>query len=162
MTPLAKRMARSLLHARIMATVGLAVVSKDVDVLAEQALVDLSPDDSTFRGAAFLSLGQATLALGQLDRAERAFTEAAMVSRAAGLVHGAVVAALQQVNVQRLRGVRRRALATGSATLAWAAEHYELPSLGRLRTVMADLLLDANDVAGALPLAVEGLRAPRE
>ena len=27
---------------------------------------------------------------------------------------------------------------------------------------MADLLLDANDVAGALPLAVEGLRAPRE
>jgi LuxR family maltose regulon positive regulatory protein len=145
-----------------MATVGLAGVSKDVDVLAEQALADLAPDDSTFRGAAFLSLGQAKLALGQLERAERAFTEAAMVSRAAGLVHGAVVAALQQVNVQRLRGVRRRALATGWATLAWAAEHYELPSLGRLRTVMADLLLDANDVAGALPLAVAGLRAPRE
>jgi LuxR family maltose regulon positive regulatory protein len=145
-----------------MATVGLAGVPKDVDVLAEQALADLAPDDSTFRGAAFLSLGQATLALGQLDRAEKAFTEAAMVSRAAGLVHGAVVAALQQVNVQRLRGVRRRALASGWAILAWAAEHYELPSLGRLRTVMADLLLDANDVAGAQPLAVEGLRAPRE
>jgi ATP/maltotriose-dependent transcriptional regulator MalT len=145
-----------------MATVGLGGVPKDVDVLAEQALVDLAPEDSTFRGAAFLSLGQATLALGQLDRAERAFTEAAMVCRVGGLVHGAVVAALQQVNVQRLRGVRRRALATGWATLAWATEHYELPSLGRLRTVMADLLLDANDVAGALPLAVEGLRAPRE
>jgi LuxR family transcriptional regulator, maltose regulon positive regulatory protein len=145
-----------------LATVGLAGVPKDVDVLAEQALADLAPNDSTFRGAAFLSLGQAALALGQLDRAEKAFTEAAMVSRAAGLVHGAVVAALQQVNVQRLRGVRRRALANGLAILAWAAEHYELPSLGRLRTVMADLLLDANDVAGAQPLAVEGLRAPRE
>jgi LuxR family transcriptional regulator, maltose regulon positive regulatory protein len=145
-----------------MATVGLAGVPKDVDVLAEQALADLAPDDSTFRGAAFLSLGQATLALGQLDRAEKAFTEAAMISRAAGLVHGAVVAALQQVNVQRLRGVRRRALASGWAILAWAAQHYELPSLGRLRTVMADLLLDANDMAGAQPLAVEGLRAPRE
>jgi LuxR family transcriptional regulator, maltose regulon positive regulatory protein len=145
-----------------MATVGLAGVPKDVDVLAEEALADLAPDDSTFRGAAFVSLGQATLALGQLDRAEKAFTEAAMVSRAGGLVHGAVVAALQQVNVQRLRGVRRRALATGWAILAWAAEHYELPSLGRLRTVMADMLLDANDVAGAQPLAVEGLRAPRE
>jgi LuxR family maltose regulon positive regulatory protein len=145
-----------------MATVNLAGVPKDVDVLAEQALADLAPDDSTFRGAAFLSLGQATLALGQLDRADEAFTEAAMVSREAGLVHGAVVAALQQVNVQRLRGVRRRALATGWATLTWAAEHYKLPSLGRLRTVMADLLLDANDLAGALPLAVEGLRAPRE
>ena len=142
--------------------VGLAGVPKDVDVLAEQALADLAPDDSTFRGAAFLSLGQATLALGQLDRAEKAFTDAAMISRAAGLVHGAVVAALQQVNVQRLRGVRRRALATGWAILPWTAEHYELPSLGRLRTVMADLLLDANDVAGARPFAVEGLRAPRE
>jgi LuxR family transcriptional regulator, maltose regulon positive regulatory protein len=145
-----------------MATVGLAGVPKDVDVLAEQALADLAPDDSTFRGAALLSLGQATLALGQLDRAEKAFTEAAMVSRAAGLVHGAVVCALQQVNVQRLRGGRRRALATGWATLAWAGEHLELPSMDRIRTVMADLLLDANDVAGALPLAVEGLRGPRE
>ena len=145
-----------------LATVGLAGVPKDVDVLAEQALADLAPDDATFRGVAGLSLGQATLALGQLDRAEKAFAEAAMVSRAAGLVHGAVVAALQQVNVQRLRGARRRALATGWATLAWAGEHYELPSLGRLRSVMADLLLDANDVAAALPLAVEGLRAPRE
>jgi LuxR family transcriptional regulator, maltose regulon positive regulatory protein len=145
-----------------MATVGLAGVPKDVDLLAEQALADLAPEDSTFRGAAFLSLGQAALALGQLDRAEMAFAEAATVSRAAGLVHGAVVAALQQINVQRLRGVRRRALAIGCATLAWAAERYELPSLGRLRTVMADLLLDANDVAGAEPFAVEGLRAPRE
>ena len=145
-----------------MATVGLAGVPKNVDVLAEQALADLAPDDATFRGVAGLSLGQATLALGQLDRAEEAFAEAAMVSRAAGLVHGAVVAALQQVNVQRLRGARRRALATGWATLAWAGEHYELPSLGRLRSAMADLLLDANDVAAALPLAVEGLRAPRE
>jgi len=27
---------------------------------------------------------------------------------------------------------------------------------------MADLLLDKNDVAAALPLAVDGLRAPRE
>ena len=113
-----------------MATVGLAGVPKNVDVLAEQALADLAPDDATFRGVAGLSLGQATLALGQLDRAEEAFAEAAMVSRAAGLVHGAVVAALQQVNVQRLRGTRRRALATGWATLAWAGEHYELPSLG--------------------------------
>ena len=145
-----------------MATVGLTGVPKDVDVLAEQALADLAPDDATFRGIAGLSLGQATLALGQLDRAEEAFADAAMVSRSAGLVHGAVVAALQQVNVQRLRGARRRALATGWATLAWAGEHYEPPSLGRLRSVMADLLLDENDVTAALPLALDGLRAPRE
>jgi LuxR family maltose regulon positive regulatory protein len=85
-----------------------------------------------------------------------------MVSRA-GLVHGAVTAVTQQVSVQRLRGAHRRALATGWATLAWAGEHYyDPPSLRRLRSVMADLLLDENDAAAALPLAVEGLRAPRE
>jgi LuxR family maltose regulon positive regulatory protein len=102
-----------------------------------------------FASAAFLSLGQAALALGQLDRAEKAFTEAAMISRAAGLVHGAVVAALQQVNVQRLRGVRRRALASGWAILTWAARTLRTSQPGPLRTVMADLLLDANDMAGA-------------
>ena len=144
-----------------LATVGLAGVPKNVDVLAEQAIADLAPDDATFRGVAYMSLGQATLALGQLDRAEKAFSEAAMVSRA-GLVNGAVTAVTQQVSVQRLRGAHRRALATGWATLAWAGEHYEPPSLRRLRSVMADLLLDQNDVAAALPLAVEGLLAPRE
>ncbi|HJY44166.1 MAG TPA: AAA family ATPase, partial [Propionibacteriaceae bacterium] len=144
-----------------LATVGLAGVPKDVDVLAEQAITDLAPDDATFRGVAYMSLGQAALALGQLDRAENAFTEAAMVSRA-GLVNGTVTAVTQQVNVQRLRGAHRRALATGWATLAWAGEHYDPPSLRRLRSVMADLLLDENDVAAALPLAVEGLHAPRE
>jgi LuxR family maltose regulon positive regulatory protein len=145
-----------------LATVGLAEIPKDVDVLAEQALADLALDDATFRGVAYMSLGQAALALGQLDRAENAFTEAAMVSRA-GLVNGAVTAVTQQVSVQRLRGAHRRALATGWATLAWAGEHYyDPPSLRRLRSVMAELLLDENDVAAARPLAVEGLRAPRE
>jgi LuxR family transcriptional regulator, maltose regulon positive regulatory protein len=105
-----------------LATVGLAGVPKDVDVLAEQALDDLAPDDATFRGVAYMSLGQASLALGRLDRAESAFAEAAMVSRA-GLVNGAVTAVTQQVSVQRLRGAHRRALATGWATLAWAGEH---------------------------------------
>ena len=144
-----------------LATVGLTGVPKDVDVLAEQAIADLAPDDAVFRGVAYMSLGQATLALGQLDRAENAFTEAAMVSRA-GLVHGAVTAVTQQVSVQRLRGAHRRAMATGWATLAWAGEHHDPPSLRRLRSVMADLLLDENDLAAALPLVVEGLRAPRE
>jgi LuxR family transcriptional regulator, maltose regulon positive regulatory protein len=144
-----------------MATVGLAEVPKNVDVLAEQAIADLAPDDATFRGVAYMSLGQAALALGQLDRAENAFTEAAMVSRA-GLVHGAVTAVTQQVSVQRLRGAHRRALTTGWATLAWTGEHYNPPSLRRLRSVMADLLVDENDVPAALPLAVEGLRALRE
>jgi LuxR family maltose regulon positive regulatory protein len=129
---------------------------------AERALADLAPDDVAYRGIAGISLGQAALALGQLDRAERAFAEVAAAARAAGLVQGCLTATTQQVNVQRLRGARRQALATGRAALAWASEHVVPSTLGRLRTVLADLLLDEDDLAAALPLATEGLAAPRE
>jgi LuxR family maltose regulon positive regulatory protein len=129
---------------------------------AERALADLPLDDAAFRGIAGISLGQAALGLGQLDRAERAFAEAAAVDRAAGLVQGTVTATTQQINVQRLRGARRAALAAGQSALAWASEHVTPPIVGRLRTVLADLLLDANDLTAALPLAMDGLAAPRE
>jgi LuxR family maltose regulon positive regulatory protein len=129
---------------------------------AERALADLAPDDVASRGIAGLSLGQATLSLGQLDRAERAFAEAAAGARAAGLVQGSLTATTQQVNVQRLRGARRQALATGRAALAWASGHVVPSTLGRLRTVLAELLLDEDDLTAAWPLASEGLAAPRE
>jgi ATP/maltotriose-dependent transcriptional regulator MalT len=129
---------------------------------AERALADLAPDDVAFRGIAGLSLGQAALALGRLDRAERAFAEVAAASRAAGLVQGSLTAATQQVNVQRLRGARRQALATGRATLAWASEHVVPSTVGRLRTVLAELLLDEDDLEAALPLATDGLADLRE
>jgi LuxR family maltose regulon positive regulatory protein len=129
---------------------------------AERALADLAPDEVAFRGVAAISLGQAALALGQLDRAERAFAEAAAAARAAGLAQGCLTATTQQVNVQRLRGARRQALATGWAALAWASGHAVPSIVGRLRTVLAELLLDEDDLTAALPLATEGLAAPRE
>ena len=129
---------------------------------AERALADLAADDVAFRSIAGISLGQAALALGQLDRAERAFADVAAAARAAGLVQGSLTATTAQVNVQRLRGARRQALATGRAALAWASGHVVPPTVGRLRTVLAELLLDEDDLAAALPLATEGLAAPRE
>jgi LuxR family maltose regulon positive regulatory protein len=141
------------------ATLRPAAAPDAVDALAERALAELPPNDAAFRGVAGLSLGQAALAQGQTDRAERAFAETAATSLAAGLLHGALVATTHQVNVQRLRGARRQALANGRATLAWAREHIGPLSVGLLQAVVADLLLDENDLAGALPLATEGLRA---
>jgi LuxR family maltose regulon positive regulatory protein len=129
---------------------------------AERALADLAPDDVAFRGIAGVSLGQAALALGQLDRAEQAFAEVAAAARSAGLVQSNLTAATQQVNVQRLRGNRRQALATGQAALAWASGQVVPATLGRLRTVLAELLLDEDDLGAALPMATEGLAAPRE
>jgi LuxR family maltose regulon positive regulatory protein len=66
------------------------------------------------------------------------------------------------MTVQRLRGGRRQALATGRAAVAWASEHAVPSILGRLRTVLAELLLDEDDLTAALPLATDGLAAPRE
>jgi LuxR family transcriptional regulator, maltose regulon positive regulatory protein len=129
---------------------------------AERALVDLEPDDVAFRSMAGMSLGQAALALGQLDRAERAFAEVAAACRSAGLVQGSLTAVLQQVNVQRLCGAHRQAVATARGALAWASEHAVPSTLGRLRTVLAELLIDEHDLIAALPLATEGLAAPRE
>ncbi|GIE98543.1 LuxR C-terminal-related transcriptional regulator [Paractinoplanes rishiriensis] len=129
---------------------------------AERALADLAPDDMAYRGIAGVSLGQAALALGDLDRAERAFADAAAVDRAAGLVQGTLTAATQQVTVLSLRGARRGALDTGQAALAWAGEHVVPSILGRLRTVLAELRLDADDVTAALPLATDGIAALRE
>jgi LuxR family transcriptional regulator, maltose regulon positive regulatory protein len=129
---------------------------------AERALADLAPDDGAFRGIAGISLGQAALAMGRLARAEQAFAEVATADRAAGLVQGSLTATTRRVDVQRLRGARRQALSTGRAALAWASEHAVPSIVGRLRTVLADLLLDENDLTAALPLATEGLAAPRE
>jgi LuxR family transcriptional regulator, maltose regulon positive regulatory protein len=142
-----------------LATIGPDAAPEQVDALAGQALADLAPDDAAFRGIAGTSQGQAALAQGQADRAERAFAETAATSQAAGLLHGALVASTHQANVQRLRGARRQALANGRATLAWAREHIGPLSVGLLQAVVADLLLDENDLAAALPLATEGLRA---
>ncbi|HET9290774.1 MAG TPA: AAA family ATPase, partial [Actinomycetes bacterium] len=145
-----------------MATVAPDTAPDHAIASAERALADLPPDDVAFRGIAGLSLGQAALALGRLDRAEQAFAEVAAAERAAGLVQGSLTATTQQVNVQRLRGAGRQALATGRAALAWASEHVVPSTLGRLRTVLADLLLDEDDLTAAWPLATEGLAAPRE
>jgi LuxR family transcriptional regulator, maltose regulon positive regulatory protein len=145
-----------------LATVVPDVAPEHAIAWAERALADLAPDDVAFRGIAGLSLGQAALALGQLDRAERAFAEAAAAERAAGLVQGSLTAATQQVNVQRLRGARRQALATGRAALAWAGEHVVPATVGRLRTVLAELLLDEDDLAAAWALATDGLADLRE
>src|SRR4029453_11800127 len=128
-----------------MATVGPGTAPDQAIGWAERALADLAPDDVAFRRVAGLSLGQAALALGQLDRAERAFAEVAAAARAAGLAQGSLAGTTQQIHLQRLRGARRLALATGRAALAWASEHVVPTTVGRLRTLLAEPLLDEGD-----------------
>lgn len=145
-----------------LATVAPDIAPESAMEWAERALVDLAPDDTAFRGIAGLSLGQAALALGRLDRAERAFADVARASRSAGVVQGSLTADLQQVSVQRLRGAHRRAVASARGALTWSGEHAVPTTVGRLRTALAELLLEENDLVAALPLATEGLAAPRE
>jgi LuxR family maltose regulon positive regulatory protein len=110
---------------------------------------------------AAVAYGQAELARGRPEHAERILAAAAEEGRAAGLAHGALVVAGHQVGVQRLRGARLRALATGRAVLAWGAERGSAatPGLGVVSVLVADLLGDGNELAEALPLMVEGHHA---
>ena len=63
--------------------------------------------------------------------------------------------------MQRLRGARLRALATGRAALAWGAERGSAatPGLGVVSVLVADLLADGNELAEALSLMIDGHRA---
>jgi len=145
-----------------LATLGPAAAPEDVRAWAEQALAELAPDDLAFRGVAGLSRGQAALALGHPDQAEQAFADVAAASRAAGLLHGALVATTHQINVARLRGARRHALVTGRTALGWAPEYIGPLSVGLLQAVVAELLLDENALEEAVPLATDALRAQRQ
>jgi LuxR family maltose regulon positive regulatory protein len=147
-----------------LATTGPAPAPAQALAWVEEALVDLPTNDVVFRSIARLSLAQAALVQGQVDRAEQAFAAAATTGRAAGIVHATLVATVQQVSLQRVRGARRQALASARAALAWAGEHTEpgTPAVGMLSVLLADLLRDGNALAAALPLATEGLRAVRQ
>ena len=124
--------------------------------------MDLPPTHAAFVTAG-VSLGNAALAQGQTNRAEQAFAEAAAAGQAAGHTFNALVAAGHQASVQRLRGTRLRALATGRAARAWATEHAGpmAPGVGVLTAMLADLLRDGNDLTAAFPLATEGLSTLR-
>jgi LuxR family transcriptional regulator, maltose regulon positive regulatory protein len=147
-----------------LATAGPAPAPAQAVAWVEEALADLPADEVAFRSLAHHSLAQAALVQGQLDRAEQAFAAAATTGQAAGIVHSTLVATVQQVGLQRVRGARRQALATARAALAWAGEHTEpgTPGVGMLSVLLADLLRDGNALAAALPLATEGLRAVRQ
>ena len=104
-----------------LATYGSAEGLKDARTWAEQALAALAPEDAAFRSIASASLGKAALQQGQLEHAERAFAELAAIGRVGGLVHNALAGTVHQISVQRMRGARRRALATSEMALAWAS-----------------------------------------
>lgn len=147
-----------------LATYGPASGLEEASAWLEQALADLAPEDAGFRSIASASLGKLALQQGKADQAERAFAESAAIGRSGGLVHNALAGMVHQINIQRMRGARRRALATSEMGLAWAAAHSDRMAMtvGALSVLTADLLRDGNDLAAALPLATEGLRALRQ
>jgi LuxR family transcriptional regulator, maltose regulon positive regulatory protein len=144
----------------LLATLGPAASPEEACTLADRAFADLPAQDAPFRGVAAVACGQAELARGRGERAEKVLTAAVGEGRAAGLVHGALLVAGHQVAVQRLRGARLRALAAGRGALSWAAGRGGPAALGHgvLAVLVADLLADGNEPADALPLMLEGHR----
>lgn len=135
--------------------------AEEVAALAERGLTALPADDSVFRAVGRYCLAQAAFAMGRLDRAEQTFAEAASAAAAIGLGHGELTSTTHRVNVARLRGRRRHALAAARAALSRWDERIGPPSVGLLHSATAELLLDGDDLAAALPAATEGLRIQR-
>jgi LuxR family transcriptional regulator, maltose regulon positive regulatory protein len=129
--------------------------------LAERALADLPAADAGFRVAAGVVLGQAALASRAPERAEDAISTATTTARGAGLRQPTLIAWSHLAAVQRLRGAHRDALASVRSALAWAAERGAVAGQGPaiLSAQLVSLLLEADDLPAARPMAAEALRA---
>jgi LuxR family maltose regulon positive regulatory protein len=146
-----------------LATAGPAPALEQARASAEEALAKLPATDAGFRGLAGLAWAKVALTQGRLEQAAQAFADAGAEARAGGFDHIALVAISQHVGIERVRGARRRALAAGTAALAWADDGSSpaQPGVGIVSVLLSDLLREANDLAAAMPLSIEGLRSLR-
>ena len=118
---------------------------------AEQALQDLHPDNTPFRGTATGVLGTAYRNQRDWDRAEQAFAQGAAIDRATQNVMLAFAATMQQTLIQRARGNLNLAIATGRQALDWATEKgvESSPFSSGVYSSLADLFRERNELEEA-------------
>jgi LuxR family maltose regulon positive regulatory protein len=126
---------------------------------AQEALAYLRPDNASYRGLVFGTLGHAAMQQGDVAQAEQALTEAVTISRVAGHEYMALATAVHLTNIQRARGSLSLAIATSRQAFEWAAEHEAQTTFGagNLLVQLADLLRERNDLAAALHYATSGV-----
>jgi LuxR family maltose regulon positive regulatory protein len=146
-----------------------AYVWGDISRTAEhsrEALARLPMGDSMARGFAAAHLAYASYRSGDLAAAEQALADAYAIARTTGDNHVAVMVLCDLATVQMDRGQLDRVVATIERALH-LADHdagrrgQRPPSSGHAYTYMARVLLERNDLAGALQYAQEGNRLCR-
>jgi LuxR family maltose regulon positive regulatory protein len=130
--------------------------------LARRALENLPADDVLLRGILALDLGEAFARRNDLEAAERTFTEAIVVNRAAGNVAVTLnlmssLGALQarQGDLDRAAATYRQAIQLGSQ--AGRPSGYPVPATGIAHVLMACLLYERDDLDTALHHATLGI-----
>jgi len=127
--------------------------------LARRALETLPADDVLLRGILALDLGEAFARRGDVEAAERTFTEAIVVNRAAGNVAvtlnlmsslGALYA--RQADLDRAVATCRQAIQLGGE-----AGGPPVPATGASHVLLAYLLYERNDLDAALRHAAVGI-----
>lgn len=132
---------------------------EQVNGWAQIALDTLRPDNATYRAVVFGALGTAAMQQGDVAGAERAFVQAATISRTAGHEYMALASVFHLTNMQRARGALRLAVTACQQALDWAAAHGAQTTFGAgmLLIQLADLLRERNDLVAALHHATAGI-----
>lgn len=130
-----------------------------VNTWAQKALAALRPENATYRAVVFGALATAAMQQGDVAEAERAFAQAATISRTAGHEYMALASVFHLTNMQRARGALPLAITACQQALAWAAAHGAQTTFasGMLLIQLADLLRERNELAAALHHATAGV-----
>jgi len=137
--------------------------SKDIDEtikLFKATLEHLPEDERLLRGFTIAGLASTYARIGALKLAEDSFAQAAQISLAVDSIYGYVACTDWQATMQAEQGQLKRAAATYRQAIEALSnqDQHPLPLSGHVYVGLASVLLEWNDLAGALDNIQVGLR----
>jgi LuxR family maltose regulon positive regulatory protein len=131
--------------------------------LSREALRDLNQDNLLTRELAYLALGRAHMAEGELVQAAESYAFAASLAHRTGNAYDVVRAMFGHSQMERAQGKLRSATEICQQAIVWSAERgHPYPGVGILFAARADVLREWNDLDAALRLAREGVQLCRQ
>jgi LuxR family maltose regulon positive regulatory protein len=127
--------------------------------LAQQALAQFAPDNHSFRAAAAMNIGVASLWCGELAAAKAALAEAAILGEESGSLWIALGALEEIASLQARAGELRQVLRTSEQAAQLSARLGErlIPAAGMGQVGRAEVLYEWNDLARAMHAAMQGI-----
>jgi LuxR family maltose regulon positive regulatory protein len=130
----------------------LALLAGDIDgtiAHANRVLELCEPTDHLRRGSATALLGLAHWARGDLETAERCYTEAVSSLTAAEHLADMLGCSLALADIQMAQGRLRDAIRTFESGIRWTTEHPGLRGAADMHVGLSDVLIERNDLDAA-------------